>query len=242
MALTQNRQQNDTATSSTNASSLLKYLFIITLISFPFALAYGWAKLTMTNHDYTIIRKITMYLHVIFISLGAAGMLSQFVSVFRRMRPVMHRRLGRLAAVFVLTSMVAGACTNLLEVVAHQSQGKPLGGVLFAAIFNILSAAYIVGCLALGIATIRRGQLAAHKRWNIRALGAIMATWSAYRITFALIRIWAGQSLFKGPVVMCVVFGHSISLQGAVASASVVTTVLLLELLRRLERGRALSA
>ena len=86
----------------------------------------------------------------------------QFVPRFRRRHRDWHRRAGRVLAVAGL--LVAGSASWMTLSYAQ----KPGTGDLLVAL-RLVFAAAMTGSLVLGVITIRRGDVAGHRAWMIRA-------------------------------------------------------------------------
>ena len=120
----------------------------------------------------------------------------QLVPRFRRRHQVWHRRAGRVA--FVAGLLVAGSALWMTLFYA----AKPGTGLLLYVLRLIFAVALAV-CLVLGVTTIRRGDVAGHRAWMIRA----------YAIGLA-----AGTQAVTGGIGIAL-FGHG-ALQGDVAMGS----------------------
>jgi uncharacterized membrane protein len=95
---------------------------------------------------------------IVFLVVGAF----QLVPRFRRNHPGWHRRAGRVLAVAGL--LVAGSALWMTLLYA----AKPGTGSLLYALRLVFASAMAV-CLVLGVTTIRRGDVIAHRAWMIRA-------------------------------------------------------------------------
>jgi len=113
------------------------------------------------------------YVHVCF---GGTAMLLapiQLSSRIRRRRPVVHRVAGRVGIASILVAATAGAVLAPFSL----ADGVGLAG------FGLLAVAWFTSAAA-AIATIRRGDVAAHRRWAVRA----------FALTYAAVtlRLWLG--------------------------------------------------
>jgi uncharacterized membrane protein len=86
----------------------------------------------------------------------------QLVPPFRRRHPAWHRRAGRV--VFAAGMVVAGSA---LWMTLLYSAKPGTGTVLY--LLRLVFASAMAICLVLGITTIRRGDVASHRAWMIRA-------------------------------------------------------------------------
>ena len=120
----------------------------------------------------------------------------QLVPRFRRRNRAWHRRAGRV--VFVAGLLVAGSALWMTLFYAT----KPGTGLLLY-LLRLVFASAMAACLVLGVATIRRGDIAGHRGWMIRA----------YAIGLA-----AGTQAFTGGIGIAL-FGHG-ALQGDIAMGS----------------------
>lgn len=86
----------------------------------------------------------------------------QFVPRLRRRHPAWHRRAGRvLAAAGLLVSVSALWMTLFYE------PQPGTGDLLY--VLRLIFGSGMAGCLVLGFAAIRRGKIASHRAWMIRA-------------------------------------------------------------------------
>jgi uncharacterized membrane protein len=120
----------------------------------------------------------------------------QLVPRFRRRHPRWHRRAGRVLAVAGLLV----ACSALWMTLFYAE--KPGTGVLLY-LLRLVFASAMIGCLVLGVTTIRHGDVAGHRAWMIRA----------YAIGLA-----AGTQAVTGGIGQAV-FGHGV-VQGDLAMGS----------------------
>ncbi len=95
----------------------------------------------------------------------------QFVPRFRRRHRAWHRRAGRVLSVAGLL-VAASALWMTLFYTAQPGTGA----LLYA--LRLVFAPALAACLALGIAAVRRGDIAAHRRWMARgyAIGLAAGT------------------------------------------------------------------
>jgi uncharacterized membrane protein len=120
----------------------------------------------------------------------------QLVPRFRRRHRAWHRRAGRV--LFVAGLLVAGSALWMTLFYAT----KPGTGLLLY-LMRLVFASAMAACLVLGVTTIRRGDIAGHRAWMIRA----------YAIGLA-----AGTQAITGGIGIAL-FGHG-ALQGDIAMGS----------------------
>lgn len=101
---------------------------------------------------------------LLFALLGAA----QFVPRLRQHRNTWHRRAGRVVAAAGLV-----AATTALWITVFYPHRQGTGDLLF--LLRVIFAPAMIGCLGLGIAAVRRQNVAAHRAWMIRAYAIGMA-------------------------------------------------------------------
>jgi len=117
--------------------------------------------------------QVAFYVHV---CLGGLAMLTapvQLSSRVRRRAPRLHRVAGRVGIASILVAAIAGAVLSPYSVA---------DGVGFAG-FGLLAVAWFT-CALASYRTIRRGDVAAHRRWAIRT----------FALTYAAVtlRLWLG--------------------------------------------------
>ncbi len=86
----------------------------------------------------------------------------EFVPRFRRSHPGWHRRAGRVLAVAGM--LVAGSA---LWMTLFYAPASDTGSLLY--VLRLVFGSAMAACLILGITTIRRGDVAGHRAWMIRA-------------------------------------------------------------------------
>lgn len=101
---------------------------------------------------------------LLFALLGAA----LFVPRLRQHRNTWHRRAGRVVAAAGLV-----AATTALWITVFYPHREGTGDLLF--LLRVIFAPAMIGCLGLGIAAVRRQNVAAHRAWMIRAYAIGMA-------------------------------------------------------------------
>jgi uncharacterized membrane protein len=105
---------------------------------------------------------LPLVVHLVGASLFVVVGAFQFVPRFRRNHRGWHRRAGRVLAVAGL--LVAGSA--LWMTLLYET--KPGTGSLLY-VLRLVFASAMAACLVLGITTIRRGDVARHRAWMIRA-------------------------------------------------------------------------
>jgi uncharacterized membrane protein len=154
-------------TSSTRADWLVPTVLIV-LSFIPFAagavrvvgLASG-AEITPENARFFAV-PLPVVLHIISASLFCILGAFQFAPGFRRRRPGWHRRAGRLLVVCGLVAGLSGLWMTQFYPLRPHLQGDLLYG------FRILFGSAMVLSIALGLAAIRRRDIAQHRAWIIR--------------------------------------------------------------------------
>ena len=105
---------------------------------------------------------LPLVVHLVGATMYAVVGAFQFVPRFRRNHPGWHRGAGRVLAVAGL--LVAGSALWMTLFYAE----KPGTGALLY-VLRLVFASAMAACLILGITTIRRGDVAGHRAWMIRA-------------------------------------------------------------------------
>ncbi len=110
----------------------------------------------------------------------------QLVPVLRRRHPGWHRRAGRVLAVAGL--LVAASAVWMTLFYARQ---PGTGELLY--VLRLLFGSAMTACLVLGVTTIRRGDVVAHRAWMIRAYAiGLAAGTQAFTIGIAAALIGTG--------------------------------------------------
>lgn len=105
---------------------------------------------------------VALVAHIVGAAAFALLGILQFVPRFRRAAPAWHRRAGRLIVVAGLLVAVSALWLTLLY------PAKPgTGEVLY--VLRLIFGSAMASCLVLGVTSVRRGDLAAHRAWMIRA-------------------------------------------------------------------------
>jgi uncharacterized membrane protein len=100
--------------------------------------------------------------HIVGSAVFALGAIAQFATRFRRRHPAWHRRAGR---VLVITGMLVAISALWMTLFSAPQPGT--GTLLYA--FRLTFASAMAACLTLGVAAVRRHDLAAHRAWMMRA-------------------------------------------------------------------------
>lgn len=160
---------------------------------------------------------LPLVVHLVGTTLYVVGGAFQFVPRFRRNHPGWHRGAGRVLAVAGL--LVAGSA---LWMTLFYAEKPGTGAILY--VLRLVFASAMAACLILGVTTIRRGDVAAHRAWMIRA----------YAIGIA-----AGMQAITGGIGEAL-FGTG-ALQGDLAKASawVINLVVAEWIIRRSQDSRA---
>jgi uncharacterized membrane protein len=114
---------------------------------------------------------VPLVLHILAATTFALAGVLQFVPRFRRRHPVWHRRAGR---VLVVAGMLVAISALWLTLFYEAQPGT--GAVLYVLRLGFASA--MAACLVLGIAAVRRGDIATHRAWMVRgyAIGLAAGT------------------------------------------------------------------
>lgn len=105
---------------------------------------------------------VPLVVHIVGAATFALLGILQFVPRFRRTHPTWHRRAGRLLAVTGLLVAISALWLTLFY------EPKPgTGEVLY--VLRLVFGSAMAACLVLGVTSVRRGDIAAHRAWMIRA-------------------------------------------------------------------------
>ena len=105
---------------------------------------------------------IPLVLHILAAATFALAGILQFVPRFRRRHRVWHRRAGR--GLVVAGLLVAGSALWLTFFYEAQ---PGTGEARF--VFRLVFGSALAACLVLGVAAVRRGDIASHRAWMMRA-------------------------------------------------------------------------
>jgi len=105
---------------------------------------------------------IALVTHIVGATTFALGGILQLAPRFRRRHPVWHRRAGRAVAVAGLLVVTSALWITLFY------EAQPGTGELLYALRLVFGSA-LAACLVLGIAAVRRGDIATHRAWMVRA-------------------------------------------------------------------------
>jgi uncharacterized membrane protein len=118
----------------------------------------------------------------------------QFVPRFRRRHPGWHRRAGRVLAVAGL--MVAGSA---LWMTLYYAEKPGTGSLLY--VLRLVFGAAMIACLVLGVTSVRRGDIVAHRAWMIRAYAIGIAA-GTQAITGGIRTAFFGTGVLAGDIAM----------------------------------------
>jgi uncharacterized membrane protein len=105
---------------------------------------------------------IALLVHILGATTFALGGILQVAPRFRRRHPVWHRRAGRVVAVAGM--LVA---TSALWITLFYEAQPGTGDLLY--VLRLVFGSATAACLVLGIAAVRRGDIATHRAWMTRA-------------------------------------------------------------------------
>jgi uncharacterized membrane protein len=105
---------------------------------------------------------IPLVVHILGAATYALTGILQFAPRFRRRHPVWHRRAGR---VLVVAGLLVAISALWLTLFYEAQPGT--GDLLF--VLRLLFGSAMAACLVLGIAAVRRGDIATHRVWMVRA-------------------------------------------------------------------------
>jgi len=111
---------------------------------------------------------LPLMVHIVGASVYALVGAFQLVPRFRRRHLDWHRRAGRVLAVAGL--LVAGSA---LWMTLFYAEKPGTGSLLY--VFRLPPRAAMAGCLVLGVTTVRRGDVAGHRAWMLRAYAIALA-------------------------------------------------------------------
>lgn len=105
---------------------------------------------------------IPLVVHILAAATFALAGILQFVPRFRRRHRVWHRRAGR---VLVVAGLLVASSALWLTLFYEPQPGT--GDLLYVLRLSFGSA--MIACLLLGVAAVRRGDIATHRAWMVRA-------------------------------------------------------------------------
>jgi uncharacterized membrane protein len=111
---------------------------------------------------------LPLMVHIVGAAVYALVGAFQFVPRFRRRHVDWHRRAGRVLAVAGL--LVAGSA---LWMTLFYAEKPGTGSLLY--VLRLVFGAAMAGCLVLGVTTVRRGDVVAHRAWMLRAYAIALA-------------------------------------------------------------------
>ncbi len=105
---------------------------------------------------------VALVLHIVAAATYALGGILQFAPRFRHRHPAWHRRAGR---VLVGAGLLVALSALWLTLFYDAQPGT--GDLLYG--FRLVFSSALAACLVLGVAAVRRGEIAAHRVWMVRA-------------------------------------------------------------------------
>lgn len=162
------------------------------------------------------VSPVPIIIHIVGAAVYALLGILQFIPRFRRRHPAWHRRTGRVLAIAGV--LVAGSALWMTLVYARQ---PGTGDLLY--ISRLLFGTALAVCLILAIAAVRRGHIAAHRAWMIRA----------YAIAVA-----AGTQVFTGGISAAIFGSGALQDDLAKVSAWVINLTVAEWIIRRAARRR----
>lgn len=131
---------------------------------------FGGAAITPANARF-FASPVPVVLHIVSAAFYALLGAFQFAAGLRRRRPGWHRLAGRL---LVPCGLLVGLSALWMTLFYPRPEG--VGALLTS--LRLLFGSAMVACLVLGVTTIRRGNVAAHRAWMLRgyAIGLGAAT------------------------------------------------------------------
>src|SRR4051795_4287458 len=105
---------------------------------------------------------VALVVHILGAAVFALAGSLQFAPRLRRRHPVWHRRAGRVVGVAGL--LVAASAFWLTLFYAAQ---PGTGALLY--VLRLVFGSALAACLVLGVAAVRRGDIASHRAWMVRA-------------------------------------------------------------------------
>ncbi|HEX2909486.1 MAG TPA: DUF2306 domain-containing protein [Chloroflexia bacterium] len=164
------REPRPPKTTATAKAGSAKWLIVALLIlsaipltagAFRLIELFGGAEITPANARF-FMSPLPVVLHILGAAVYAILGAFQFATRFRRRRPGWHRRAGRL---LVGCGLVVGGSALWMTLFYPHPAGD--GELLF--VFRLVFGSAMIGAIVLGFAAIRRGEVARHKAWMMRA-------------------------------------------------------------------------
>lgn len=121
----------------------------------------GGATVTPDNARF-FASPVPVLVHIVGVTLYSLLGAFQFHRGFRRRRPGWHRVSGRLLAVCGLAAALSGLWMTLFY-------ARPPGDGELLTGFRLVFGSAMAGCIVLGVAAIRRRDVARHRAWMARA-------------------------------------------------------------------------
>jgi uncharacterized membrane protein len=137
---------------------------------------------------------VPVALHIVAATVFALLGILQLVPRFRRRHLVWHRRAGRGVAV---AGLVVAGTAFWMALFYAQKQGT--GPLLLG--LRLVFAPVLAACLVLGVTTVRRGDIAGHRAWMIRAYAIALAA-GTQAFTGGFAPLLPGSGVLKGDIAM----------------------------------------
>jgi uncharacterized membrane protein len=114
---------------------------------------------------------VALVVHIVGAMTFALAGIAQFAPRFRRRHPVWHRRAGRVVGVAGLLVALSALWLTLFY------EAQPGTGALLY-VLRLIFASAMAACIVLGVAAVRRGDIASHRAWMMRgyAIGLAAGT------------------------------------------------------------------
>jgi uncharacterized membrane protein len=109
-----------------------------------------------------------LVVHIVGATMFALAGIVQLAPRFRRRHPAWHRRAGRVVAVAGLLVAISALWLTLF----YEAQ-PGTGGLLY--VLRLVFGSALAACLVLGVAAVRRGDIATHRAWMVRAYAIALA-------------------------------------------------------------------
>jgi uncharacterized membrane protein len=105
---------------------------------------------------------VALVVHIVGAMTFALAGIAQLAPRFRRRHPVWHRRAGRVVGVAGLLVALSALWLTLFY------EAQPGTGALLYVLRLVFGSA-MAACIVLGVAAVRRGEIASHRAWMVRA-------------------------------------------------------------------------
>ena len=105
---------------------------------------------------------VALVMHIVGATTFALAGIAQFAPRFRRRHPAWHRRAGRMVGVAGLLVAISALWLTLF----YEAQ-PGTGDLLY--VLRLVFGSAMAACIVLSVAAVRRGDIAAHRAWMVRA-------------------------------------------------------------------------